>query len=110
MSKKNAKDKKIRKRIALQRICRLFHLAEEYALCGRMNLSDRYVFLARKISMRYLVPIPKEFKRCFCKHCYSYLLPGISGRIRIHNGRIVVYCFNCHKYTRMPLKHRLLEA
>jgi len=94
----------MQKRIALRRMQRLFRLAEEYALCGRMKLADRYVFLARKISMRYLVPIPQEFKRCFCKHCYRYLLPGVSGRVRIQGGKIVVYCLNCNRFTRMPVK------
>ena len=110
MSRRNTRDKNIHKRIALSRIQRLFRLAEEYALRGRMNLADRYVFLARKIAMRYLVSIPSEFKRCFCKHCYRYLLPGVSGRIRINKGRIVVYCFNCNRYTRMPLKFHSSES
>ena len=109
MAKKKTKNKKVYKKIALSRIQRLFKLAEQRALCGQMNLANRYVFLARKISMRYLVPIPKEFKRCFCKHCYCYLLPGVSGRMRIHRGKIVVFCFHCKKYTRMPLKDHLLK-
>ena len=110
MPKKKKGNKKVYKKIAISRIQQLFRLAEQRALCGQMNLADRYVFLARKISMRYLVPIPREFKRCFCKHCYRYLLPGVSGRMRIHRGRIVVYCFNCKKYTRMPLKNRLSKS
>lgn len=106
MPRRNARDKKIHKKIALSRIQKLFQLAEKYALLGRMNLADRYVFLARKISMRYLVPIPKEFKRCFCKHCYRYLLPGVSGRVRLQKGKLVFYCFQCKKYYRIPLKNR----
>jgi len=106
MSRRNARDKKLHKKIALNRIQKLFGLAEEYALEGRLNLADRYVALARKISMRYLVPIPKEFKRCFCKHCYSYLLPSINCRIRINKGKIIVYCFNCNEYNRVPFNRR----
>jgi ribonuclease P protein subunit RPR2 len=105
MSKKKLKDKKIQKTIAISRINKLFLLAERYALSGRLNLANRYVELARKISMRYLVPMPKEFKRRFCKHCYKYLLPHVTCRVRIHRGRLVIYCHNCKRYTRIPLKN-----
>ena len=106
MPKRYNKKKELQKKIAMQRIQRLFLLAEKYALCGKLKLSDRYVFLARKISMKYLSPIPKKFKRRFCKHCYSYLLPSVTCRIRIRKGRVVTYCNKCKKYTRMPLKNR----
>jgi len=104
MSKRAVKDKKIQKTIAASRINQLFLLAEKYALLGRLNLANRYVELARKISMRYLVSVPKEFKRRFCKHCYHYLLPHVNCRIRIHRGKLIIYCHNCKKYTRIPLK------
>ncbi|UCF13798.1 MAG: hypothetical protein JSW06_05970 [Thermoplasmatales archaeon] len=99
-------NKKLQKSIAKNRIQHLFRLAERYALCDRLELSDRYVFLARKISMRYLVTIPTKFKRRVCKHCYCYLMPGINCRVRIHRGKIVTYCYNCKKYMRIPLKYR----
>ena len=105
MSKRTSKDKKIQKNIANRRIRRLFVLAEENALSGKIKLADRYVELARKISMRYLVSIPGEFKRSFCKHCYKYLLPGENCRVRIHRGKLVIYCNSCKKYTRIPLKN-----
>ncbi|RLF28699.1 MAG: ribonuclease P [Thermoplasmata archaeon] len=102
--RRNAREKRIQKQIAKGRIRWLFQLAEKYALSGRFDLSNRYVELARKISMRYLVPIPRGFKRFFCKHCYRYLLPGVNCRFRIHRGRIIIQCFNCRKYMRIPLK------
>jgi len=106
MGKRNSKDKKIQKTIAKKRINQLFLMAEKKALDGRLNLSDRYVYLARKISMKYLVPIPQKYKRCFCKHCYSYLLPSVNCRFRISNSKLVIYCYNCEKYTRLPLKNK----
>ncbi len=106
MSRRNARDKKIQKIIAQRRIIKLFSLAEQYALAGRYNLSNRYVNIARKISMRYLVSIPKEYKRKFCKNCYCYLLPSVNCRVRIHQGKLVIYCFNCKKYMRIPLKNK----
>ena len=104
------KDKKIQKTIARTRIHRLLSLAEQYALSNRLNLANRYVEIARKISMRYLVPIPEEYKRSFCKHCYNYLLPGVTSRIRINRGKLVIYCLKCKKYTRMPLKDKRKQA
>jgi len=105
MVKRNPRDKKIQKTIASKRIKKLFSMAEQRALSGDLNLANRYVEIARKISMRNLVSIPKDLKRRFCKHCYSYLLPGSNCRIRIHRGRLVIYCNNCKKYTRIPLKN-----
>lgn len=98
--------KKAQKQIAEKRIRILFELAEKKAKNNNLKLADRYVILARKISMRCLVPIPAEFKRRFCKHCYSYLLPSVNSRFRIHDKRLVIYCCSCKKYTRLPLKNK----
>ena len=102
MSRGNFRNKKKQKSIAKSRIIRLFMLAEEYALSNRLSLSNRYVFLARKLSMRYLVPIPRKYKRRFCKHCYNYFLPGNNCRVRIQRSRVITYCNNCKKYSRIP--------
>ena len=75
MVKKRRISKTEQKRIASKRINRLFELAEKTALNGELKLSDRYVELARKLSMKNLTPIPKIYKRRFCKHCYHYC-PG----------------------------------
>ncbi len=101
---KRTQNKKTQKTIASKRIDKLLLLAENNALEGKLNLSNRYVKLARKISMKYLVPIPVELKRRFCKHCYSYLLPSVNSRYRINNKSLVIFCYNCNKYTRLPLK------
>ena len=103
MAKKQRLTKKQQQSIALQRMTHLFHLAEQRALNGDMDLADRYVHLARKLSMKYLVPIPPEFKRMFCKQCYHFLLPGETGRFRLQGGKLVWSCFHCHHLTRMPL-------
>ena len=103
--KRNLRDKKLQKKIAEQRICRLFTMAKQNALNGKLEYANRYVEIARRISMRYRVSIPKEFKRFFCKHCYSFLLPSYTCRVRIYRGKIVVYCCNCKKFNRFPLKH-----
>lgn len=97
--------KKIQNNIAKDRIIQLFLMAEKMAFLGDLNLANRYVDIARKISMRFKVKIPKEFKRRFCKNCYSYLLPGSNCRIRINQGKLIIYCYNCEKYTRFIFKN-----
>jgi ribonuclease P protein subunit RPR2 len=105
MSKKrSSKDKKIQKQIALSRIKKLFLMAENNAISGNLSISNRYVEIARKLSMKHLVPIPKEFRHRFCKHCYSFLIPYINSRFRVHRGKLIIYCYNCKKYSRIPLK------
>jgi ribonuclease P protein subunit RPR2 len=89
--------------IAGERIDILFGLAEEEALSHNLSRATRYVDLARKIGMRYNVRIPGKFKRRFCKHCHNFLLPGENSRVRVKNGRIIVFCENCNQYTRMPI-------
>ncbi len=97
-------NKKYQKRIALKRIQGLFELGYKKAIDNDFELADRYVYIARKISMKYLVPIPNEYKRCFCKYCYCYHLPDVNSRFRIKNGKIIIFCKNCMKITRIPFK------
>ncbi|MDT8357784.1 MAG: ribonuclease P, partial [Methanomicrobiaceae archaeon] len=58
-------------------------------------LSDRYVALARRISMRQRVRIPRELQRRFCRKCHAYLVPGVNARVRVHRGRVVTTCLVC---------------
>ena len=81
-------NKKNQKILALKRIQKLFELAYIKATKKDFYIANRYVYIARKISMKYLVPIPNEYKRCFCKHCYCYLLPDLNSRFRIKIGAI----------------------
>lgn len=91
--------------LALKRIKKLFIQAEiEYH--NDHKLSDRYVDLARKISMKYKVRIPPELKRRFCKHCNSFLVPGKNLRIRIGKSRVIYYCLVCKKFMRFHLNSK----
>jgi ribonuclease P protein subunit RPR2 len=97
--------KKVRKRIALERVERLFELAEQM-LHEDANLSQRYVELARKIAMRERVKMPKEFKRMVCKHCKKFIYPNISCRVRIRPRRephVVITCLFCNGKMRIPI-------
>ena len=103
MARRSKLEKQLQKQIAQKRVDTLYNLAEARALEGNMDLADRYIYLARKICMRYTINIPSNLKRRYCKHCYNYILPGKTGRIRIHRSKVITFCNNCKKYSRMPL-------
>ncbi len=98
--------KKQQKQIAQERIKTLFKEAEK-AFSKNPALSHRYVQLARKIAMKVKSRIPKELKRKFCKHCHKFLMPGTNCRIRTREGKLIIYCLECKKYTRIPLKRKI---
>lgn len=95
------KDKQ--KEIAKERVMTLFEQAETM-FPKRKDLANRYVGLARKISMKVRMRIPSELKRRFCKHCYKYLKPGINARIRTRAGKVIISCLECNKFMRIPVK------
>lgn len=88
--------------IAGERIDILFNLAQEEALAHNFHRANRYVDLARKIGMRYNVRVPRRYKKRYCKHCHSYLLPSINSRVRLRGGKIVIFCENCGGFMRLP--------
>ncbi|UZE91733.1 MAG: ribonuclease P [Methanosarcinales archaeon] len=87
--------------MAKQRIEILFGLAEK-EFGEHPERSNRYVQLARRIGMRHNVRIPREFKRRMCKHCYSYLMPGASARVRLRKRYVTVTCLACNRQMRYP--------
>jgi ribonuclease P protein subunit RPR2 len=89
--------------IAGERIEILFNLAQKEARAKNLHRANRYVDLARKIGMRYNVRIPGNYKRRFCRHCHTYLVPGDNSRVRIRDKKIIIFCKTCNGYTRMPI-------
>lgn len=89
--------------LAKQRIERLFLLAGE-AYPERPDLANRYVGIARRISMRHRVSIPRELKRSVCKECYAYLKPGSNARVRTDGRNVVITCLKCGGIRRYPYK------
>lgn len=106
MSRAYNKRKKYYKTIANHRIHTLMRLAETTAQQGHLHYANRYVSLARKLAMRYVIPIPPEFKRNICKHCYAFLLPGKNSHTRIQQGKIITTCHTCSHIHRIPLHHK----
>lgn len=97
-----------RKQIALQRIRILFQLAKA-VVHEDPRLAQRYVKVARRIAMATKVRLPKEYRRLICRHCKSFILPGVSCRVRTQTRRephLVITCFTCGKHTRIPLRRR----
>ena len=90
--------------IAVQRIERLFELAEAAAKADRDQRSMRYIQLARAIGMRYRVQIPKQLKMRLCKHCYTLLIPGKTARVRLRGEYMTTTCLRCGGQMRRPYK------
>ena len=99
MKRKHTQKPKKQQKIAIRRINTLFKEARNM-FKDEPELSNRYVQLARKISMKYKVKIPSILKRRFCKHCYKYLVPGKNLRVRTHKSHIVYNCLNCKHIMR----------
>ena len=101
--------KQKQKEIALQRIKVLFRQAEEM-FSKNKALANRYVLAGRKLAMKVHVQIPQELKRRMCKHCYSYLKPGVNARVRTREGKVIISCFECKKFARIPMKRKLVQS
>ncbi|MFB6076383.1 MAG: ribonuclease P protein component 4, partial [Candidatus Aenigmatarchaeota archaeon] len=87
--------------IARERIEILFREAEK-RFPEQKQLSNRYVELAKRIGERYRVRIPRELKRKYCRHCNSYIKPGINCEVEMDNeNKCMVYkCGECGKKFR----------
>jgi ribonuclease P protein subunit RPR2 len=98
------RDKGRERKIALERIGILMRLAEDEAKKGNLSRTARYVSLSRKISTRYNVAFPRSLKRKLCKNCNSFLLPSKNCRVRLSEKKVIIYCFECKEYTRIPFQ------
>ena len=90
------------KQIARERISSLFNLAEEKR--EDSTLSNRYVALAREISMRQRLRLSKQQKRSFCRCCGTYFVPGKNLRVRVQHGKVVYTCQECGNVVRIPIR------
>ncbi len=89
--------------IARERIRILFSQAE-IRYPTDPDLSDRYVEIARAISRKFNIPIPRELKRRFCKGCGRYLVYGSNARQRVNSekGYVLITCTGCGHKKRIP--------
>jgi ribonuclease P protein subunit RPR2 len=94
------KDNRKARDLAVQRMDRLFMLATA-AHEAHPERSDRYVQIARKISTRTRVRMPRSLKRLFCRHCGSFLSPA-GTRVRLREGVLTTTCLLCGEQSRRP--------
>ncbi|NVM29180.1 MAG: ribonuclease P [Candidatus Helarchaeota archaeon] len=102
MATKIIKRKKFIKKIAAEQITILFEQARQI-FEEDPGKAQRYTDMARVISKRCKVRIPKQYKIQICRHCKSYLMPGKNGRVRIRSKRrrhVTITCLNCKRATR----------
>lgn len=87
-----------------ERISILLSLAEK-ELKPHPKRSRRYVSLARKLSRRYNVRLPRTEKMRFCKKCGMPLVAGITASVRLNarEGFILYHC-RCGNTTKVPYK------
>jgi ribonuclease P protein subunit RPR2 len=78
----------------------LLSLAEEATKKGEKDLARRYVYLARRVSMKHRERIRRERKFWMCR-CGAYLVPGINCRVRVKNNWITLFCEECSSYKRV---------
>jgi ribonuclease P protein subunit RPR2 len=104
--------KKEEQEIAKERIAILFRLANEVFHENKL-LAKRYLELAKRISMRSKIKIPREYKRFICKSCGNLLVPGANCRVRIKPKKgtiVVVSCLDCGSIMRYPaIKEKILK-
>src|SRR3989344_8468551 len=80
--------------LAKERIEILFREALLAAKENRFDRANRYIFLARKLAMKFNIKLEREQRRKFCHNCYNYLLPGKNVIVRI-NARKKTVEYNC---------------
>ncbi len=90
--------------IAEERIDILFREAEKVAKAGKLKRANRYIFLARKLGMKFNLKFSKLERRKFCHKCYHYLQPGKNLIVRTNpKTKAVEYkCKDCGKINRYP--------
>jgi len=94
------------KQLALQHVRTLFDKARE-VIHDDPTLAQHYAEMARKIAMSTKLRLPTEYRRQICRHCKSFILPGVNCRIRTQSKRephVVVTCLTCGKHSRIPLE------
>lgn len=98
-------NKSRQRRLARERMSILLELSERASL-DDIELAERYGDLARRISMRCRVPIPREWKWRYCKRCKRLLFPGITAIVRTSSKQrphLIIRCTRCGSVNRRPL-------
>jgi ribonuclease P protein subunit RPR2 len=99
MTRKRAELRELEKRIAKERIVNLMRSAT----VSDLQLANRYVSRAWKLSLRFKVSIPRMLKRLFCKKCLTFWRSGKTCTVRVRNKVQIIVCRGCKRIARFPL-------
>ena len=103
MSRRVARRNKGEEReIARDRIARLVELAHDALRAARPDRANRYAELAWRIKTTYQMRGSAIDGRV-CRACHAFLLPGVSSRVRIRDGRRATTCLACGVVRRKVL-------
>lgn len=103
MRKKLARKLKAKKE-AIEIIPELLKRSKESYRKGNKRLSKVQSKKIKYLTMKYKLKLPKELKKQLCKNCSSILIPSVNCRVRTNKGKLVYYCMECKRFTRMPLR------
>ncbi|MDD5163756.1 MAG: ribonuclease P [Candidatus ainarchaeum sp.] len=81
-------------KIALERIYRLFELAEE-EFEKNPGFAKKCIEFARRISTRNKAKIPAELKQKFCKKCGAFLKNGKNCETEKIGCLVKIKCLEC---------------
>jgi RNase P subunit RPR2 len=97
------KEKKLKggQKLALERIYRLFELAENMDKEKKDNYVKRYLTLAKRISEKCRVSIPKELKKKHCRKCFLMDITLVKKE-----PFLIVKCNNCKNEKKYPLENK----
>ncbi len=91
-------------KIAKERCAKLLEMARE-VYSKEPSLAKRYVFLARKISMRHRISLGNAE---YCKKCNTIFILGKTLKVRLDKGIRLNTCVSCGFMRRIPFKRKML--
>jgi ribonuclease P protein subunit RPR2 len=74
-----------------------------------LNLANRQAEIARKICLKYNIRLPYFERQLFCRKCKSFIVPGVTSRIRLDYKpkAVKITCLKCgHVYRKILLRSR----
>ena len=92
------------KKDAEQKIPLILEKAKKALKSGNKRLAWIYSRKVKHISNRNKLRLSPAVKRQFCRHCNHVLIPGVNCRVRTKDGKLITYCLECRKFSKVTLK------
>ncbi|MGC8961737.1 MAG: ribonuclease P protein component 4 [Candidatus Bathyarchaeia archaeon] len=96
------------KELARERFSKLLEMAH-VTFSKDPEMARRYVEIALNIAEKANLRPPPREKLRICKSCFTPMIPGVTGRIRIrpeHGSKLVITCLECGHVRRIPISKR----